>query len=209
MAAMPPQPPGGAPPPPPDGPPDGYPPAPPQYPGAYPSRMPQPAYPGQYGTAPYPGRVRRRTGWMTFAQVVVIVEASLGIIVSLGLIAAGAYFLSGRGNLANTNIPGYGYLTINDVHAAAGVLLGVGVVALVISILVLVLGITLGRPSNVSRWIIVVLITLGVLGDLAALAQGRSGRGAVAVIVPLVIQALVFYALVLDPNTRRAFAGLP
>jgi len=29
------------------------------------------------------------------------------------------------------------------------------------------------------------------------------------VIVPLVIQALVFYALVLDPNTRRAFAGLP
>ena len=171
--------------------------------------MPQPAYPGQYGAAPYPGRARRRTGWVTFAQVVVIVEASLGIIVSLGLIAAGAYFLSGRGNLANTNIPGYGYLTINDVHAAAGVLLGVGVVALVISILVLVLGITLGRPSNVSRWIIVVLITLGVLGDLAALAQGRSGRGAVAVIVPLVIQALVFYALVLDPNTRRAFAGLP
>jgi hypothetical protein len=176
------------------------------YPGAYPSQMPQPAYAGQYGMAPYPG-VRRRTGWMTFAQVVVIVEASLGILVSLFVLAAGAFLISSRPNLSN--IPGWSTLPSNVQNAAGGVVLGVGVVVLVLSIFWLALGITLGRPSNVSRWIIVVLIALAALGDIAALANGRSSRGVVGIIVYLVIQALVLYALLIDGDTRRAFAGLP
>jgi len=144
---------------------------------------------------------------MTFAQVVVIIEASLGIIVSLLLIAAGGYFLSGRGDI--TSFPGYGSFTITNVMQAGGILLAIGVVVLVISVLVMVLGVTLGRPSNVSRWILVVLIVLGFIGDLSALAQGRSGRGVAGAVVGLVLQVLVFYALVLDADTRRAFAGLP
>lgn len=196
MAAMPPLPPGGPPPPPP----------PPPYPGAYPSQMPQPASQGYYPMTPAPG-VRRRTGWMTFAQVVVIVEASLGLIFSLSVLAAGAFLLSARPNLSN--IPGWSTLPSNIQNAAGGVVLGVGIVALVLSIFWLVLGITLGRPSNVSRWIIVVLIGLAALGDIAALANGRSSRGVVGIIVYLVIQGLVLYALLIDGNTRRAFAGLP
>ena len=172
--------------------------------------MPQPAY--AYGPAPQyaVAPLRRRTGWMVFAQVIVIIEASLGILVSLAIIALGILVVI---NVASVNdalnsIPGYNQLPSNFYNAAGGVFIGIGVVVLIISILWMVLGITLGRPSNVSRWIIIVLVILAIIGDLGSLAGGRNtARGSIGVIVYLAVQALVLYALLIDPNTRRAFAG--
>ena len=213
---MPPQPPGSQPPQPPAYPPayppGGQPPQPQQqpYPGAYQGQMPQGAYAaGYYAATPgYPGvPVTRRTGWLTFAQVIVIIEASLFLLIGIGVVALGVYVMT-HGNDINTafsNVSGY---TPTSVNVAGGVFVGIGAVVAVIAILWLVLGVTLGRPSNVSRWIIVVFVVLAAVGDLASLANGRyTGSGVIGTLVLFGINALVLYALLIDPATRRAFAA--
>ena len=215
---MPPQPPGSQPPQPP-----GYPPAyppgaqPPQpqqpYPGAYQGQMPQGAYAGGYyaGTPGYAGvPVRRRTGWLTFAQVVVIIEASFFLLASFGIIAAGVYVMSHGDNInaAFSNVSGFQPTSID---IAGGPIIAIGAVAAILAIFWLVLGVTLGRPSNVSRWIIVVFVILAVLSEVASLANaGRyAGGGIVFVLILLAVNALILYALLVDSATRRAFAGTP
>ena len=213
---MPPQPPGyqppgaqppGQPPQPPGFPPGGPPQQPPSYPGAYQSSTPPGGGfypPGGYAAAP----VRRRTGWLIFAQVIVIFEASLFLLLALGVIAAGVYVL-GHGDDVNSafgNVSGFQPI---NVHIGGIAILVVGAVIAVLALLWLILGVTVGRPSNVSRWIIVVFVILAVIGELSSLVNRYAAGAVVAPIVLLAVNALILYALLIDPDTRRAFAARP
>jgi hypothetical protein len=212
VAALPPQPPGSLPPQPPGvSPPSGPPGGPPQspYPGAYTSQMPPQPYGGQpQGVVPV--KVHRRTFFLTLAQIIIIVKAILTILIALGIGAIGVYILV-AGHAAIANIPGYNsYQTQfgNAFISTAGyIFIVIAFIPLVIGIVDIVLGIVVGRPSNVARWIIIVLDVLSILIALADFNRVNTSSGALILVVYLILQVIVLYALLLDPPTRRNFAG--
>lgn len=213
MAALPPQPPGSLPPEPPGvapsgGPPPYAPPPGPYSPGnAYSGQMP---YAPQAMPQPVVVKVHKRTFWLTIAQIIIIVKAILVILLAAASVAIGVYILS-AGHAALHNIPGYDSIAAqagnNFINAAGAVFFAIAIVPLFIGIVDLVLGIIVGRPSNVARWIIVVLDVLSILIALSDFARVNSGTGDVVLIVYIVLQVLVLYAMLLDPATRRNFAG--
>ena len=216
MAALPPQPPGSLPPQPPGvAPPGGPPPAgPPQGPyspgGAYAGQMPSQPYVSQPMPQPVVVKVHKRTFWLTIAQIIIILKAILIILIAAGSAAIGVYILV-AGHAALHNIPGYdNYATQfgnSFVNAAGAIFIAIAVVPLLIGIVDLILGIIVGRPSNVARWIIVVLDVVSIVIALADFANAKTSTGDVILIVYLVLQVIVLYALLLDPATRRNFAG--
>jgi hypothetical protein len=195
------------------------PPAPPmpgQYQQPYPGQLPQP-YPGQYPPQAYPGqypaatgpRPHRRTFWMTIAQILVILEGVLGILFSILFVVAGVLLLTNVANLDSipglTTVGGTSFL-----NAAAGLFIGIGIVALIVSVLWLWAGIALGRPSNAARWIVIIFASLGALGYLSTLlgaSVNRTGAATLAIIILVAVQVVIVYALAIDPNTRHAYAG--
>jgi hypothetical protein len=213
VAALPPQPPGSLPPDPPGVAPPGAPPvyAPP--PGPY---SPGNAYSGQMPYAPQAMpqpvvvKVHKRTFWLTIAQIIIIVKAILVILLAAASVAIGVYILS-AGHDALRNIPGYdnyaNQFGNSFVNAAGAVFFAVAIIPLIIGIVDLVLGIIVGRPSNVARWIIVVLDILSILIALTDFARVNSSTGDLIIVVYIVLQVLVLYAMLLDPATRRNFAG--
>jgi hypothetical protein len=213
VAALPPQPPGSLPPEPPGvapsgGPPPYAPPPGPYSPGnAYSGQMP---YAPQAMPQPVVVKVHKRTFWLTIAQIIIIVKAILVILLAAASVAIGVYILS-AGHAALHNIPGYDSIAAqagnNFINAAGAVFFAIAIVPLFIGIVDLVLGIIVGRPSNVARWIIVVLDVLSILIALSDFARVNSGTGDVVLIVYIVLQVLVLYAMLLDPATRRNFAG--
>jgi len=213
VAALPPQPPGNLPPEPhgvaPPGEPPPYAPPPGPYsPGnAYSGQMP---YAPQAMPQPVVVKVHKRTFWLTIAQIIIIVKAILVILLAAASVAIGVYILA-AGHAALHNIPGYdNYATQfgnSFVNAAGALFFAIAIVPLFIGIVDLVLGIIVGRPSNVARWIIVVLDILSILIALSDFARVNSGTGDLILIVYLVLQVLVLYAMLLDPATRRNFAG--
>ena len=212
MAALPPQPPGSMPPDPPGfGPPVSPPVAPPQGPyspgNAYAGQMP---YAPQAMPQPVVVKVHKRTFWLTIAQIIIIVKAILVILLAAASVAIGVYILS-AGHAALHNIPGYdNYATQfgnSFVNAAGALFFAVAIVPLIIGIVDLILGITVGRPSNVARWIIVVLDILSIILALTDFGRVNSSTGDLIVVIYIVLQALVLYAMLLDPATRRNFAG--
>jgi len=212
VAALPPQPPGSMPPEPPGfGPPVSPPVAPPQGPyspgNAYAGQMP---YAPQAMPQPVVVKVHKRTFWLTIAQIIIIVKAILVILLAAASVAIGVYILS-AGHAALHNIPGYdNYATQfgnSFVNAAGALFFAVAIVPLIIGIVDLILGITVGRPSNVARWIIVVLDILSILLALTDFGRVNSSTGDLIVVIYIVLQALVLYAMLLDPATRRNFAG--
>ena len=78
---------------------------------------------------------------------------------------------------------------------------------LIIGIVDLILGIIVGRPSNVARWIIIVLDVLSIIVALADFGRVNTSTGDIVLIVYLALQVIVLYALLIDPPTRRNFAG--
>jgi len=212
VAALPPQPPGSMPPEPPGfGPPVSPPVAPPQGPyspgNAYAGQMP---YAPQAMPQPVVVKVHKRTFWLTIAQIIIIVKAILVILLAAASVAIGVYILS-AGHAALHNIPGYdNYATQfgnSFVNAAGALFFAVAIVPLIIGIVDLILGITVGRPSNVARWIIVVLDILSIILALTDFGRVTSSTGDLIVVIYIVLQALVLYAMLLDPATRRNFAG--
>jgi hypothetical protein len=155
-------------------------------------------------------KVHKRTFWLTIAQIIIIVKAILVILLAAASVAIGVYILS-AGHAALHNIPGYDSIAAqagnNFINAAGAVFFAIAIVPLFIGIVDLVLGIIVGRPSNVARWIIVVLDVLSILIALSDFARVNSGTGDVVLIVYIVLQVLVLYAMLLDPATRRNFAG--
>jgi hypothetical protein len=215
VAALPPQPPGSQPPQPPGvSPPGGPQPAgPPQAPyspgGAYAGQMPQ-----QYVSQPMPQpvvvKVHKRTFWLTIAQIIIILKAILIILLAAASVAIGVYILA-AGHAALHNIPGYSnYQTQfgnSFVNAAGALFLAIAVVPLIVGIVDLILGIVVGRPSNVARWIIIVLDVISIIFALTDFSRVNTSTGALVLIVYLALQVIVLYALLIDPATRRNFAG--
>jgi hypothetical protein len=213
VAALPPQPPGTLPPEPPGvappgGPPPYAPPPGPYSPGnAYSGQMP---YAPQAMPQPVVVKVHKRTFWLTIAQIIIIVKAILIILLAAASVAIGVYILA-AGHAALHNIPGYdNYATQfgnSFVNAAGAIFFAIAIVPLIIGIVDLVLGIVVGRPSNVARWIIVVLDIVSILIAISDFSRVNTSTGDVILIVYLVLQALVLFALLVDPATRRNFAG--
>jgi len=213
VAALPPQPPGSLPPDPPGVAPPGSPPpaGPPQGPyspgNAYAGQMP---YAPQALPQPVVVKVHKRTFWLTIAQIIIIVKAILIILIAAGSVAIGVYILT-AGHAALHNIPGYdnyaNQFGNSFVNAAGAVFFAIAVVPLIIGIVDLILGIIVGRPSQVARWIIIVLDVISIIIALADFARVNSSSGDIVLIVYLVLQVIVLYALLLDPATRRNFAG--
>ena len=215
MAALPPQPPGSLPPQPPGVVPPGgpQPTGPPQGPyspgGAYAGQMPQ-----QYVSQPMPQpvvvKVHKRTFWLTIAQIIIILKAILIILLAAASVAIGVYILA-AGHAALHNIPGYSnYQTQfgnSFVNAAGALFFAIAIVPLIVGIVDLILGIVVGRPSNVARWIIIVLDVISIIIALADFANAKTSIGALILVVYLALQVIVLYALLIDPATRRDFAG--
>ncbi len=215
MAALPPQPPGSPPPEPPGFTPAGGPPvAPPQGPyspgNAYAGQMPAQPYVSQPMPQPVVVKVHKRTFWLTIAQIIIILKAILILLLAAGSIAIGVYILA-AGHAALHNIPGYdNYATQfgnSFVNAAGALFFAFAIVPLIIGIVDLVLGIIVGRPSQVARWIIVVLDVLSIIVALADFGRVNTSAGDLILVVYLALQVIVLYALLIDPPTRRNFAG--
>jgi hypothetical protein len=216
VAALPPQPPGSLPPQPPGvsppgGPPPGGPPPPGPYSpgGAYAGQMPQ-----QYVSQPMPQpvvvKVHKRTAFLTIAQFIIIVFAIARIL--LGILAAGIgvlFLTAGRARIES--LPGYDQaarqLGSGVVNVLAAFLFAVAAYWLISGVIDLVLGIVVGRPSNVARWIIIVLDVISLLYVIDLLTRGIGGAFTLIPLVFLIGKAIVLYALLLDPPTRRNFAG--
>jgi hypothetical protein len=216
VAALPPQPPGSLPPEPPGFSPGGGPPpvAPPQGPyspgNAYAGQMPAQPYMSQPMPQPVVVKVHKRTFWLTIAQIIIILKAIFILLLAAGSIAIGVYILA-AGHAALHNIPGYdNYATQfgnSFVNAAGAIFFVVAVVPLIIGIVDLILGIIVGRPSQVARWIIIVLDILSIIVALADFGRVNTSTGDIILVVYLALQVIVLYALLIDPPTRRNFAG--
>lgn len=215
MAALPPQPPGSLPPEPPGVAPPGGPPAgPPQGPyspgGAYAGQMPAQPYVSQPMPQPVVVKVHKRTFWLTIAQIIIILKAILILLLAAGSVAIGVYILT-AGHAALHNIPGYDNYANQFgnafVNAAGALFFAFAVVPLIIGIVDLILGIVVGRPSNVARWIIIVLDVISIIFALTDFSRVNTSTGDLVLIVYLALQVIVLYALLIDPATRRNFAG--
>jgi hypothetical protein len=216
VAALPPQPPGSLPPEPPGFTPAGGPPpvAPPQGPyspgNAYAGQMPAQPYTSQPLPQPVVVKVHKRTFWLTIAQIIIILKAIFILLLGAGSIAIGVYILA-AGHAALHNIPGYdNYATqfgTSFVNAAGALFFAIAVVPLIIGIVDLILGIIVGRPSQVARWIIIVLDVLSIIIALADFGRVNTNTGDIVLVVYLALQVIVLYALLIDPPTRRNFAG--
>jgi hypothetical protein len=216
VAALPPQPPGSLPPEPPvvappGGPPPVGPPQGPYSPGdAYSGQMPAQPYMSQPMPQPVVVKVHKRTFWLTIAQIIIILKAILIILLAAASVAIGVYILT-AGHAALHNIPGYDNYANQFgnafVNAAGALFFAFAVVPLIIGIVDLILGIVVGRPSNVARWIIVVLDVISIIIALTDFARVNSSTGDLILVVYLALQVIVLYAMLLDPATRRNFAG--
>jgi hypothetical protein len=216
VAALPPQPPGSLPPEPPGvAPPGGPPPVgPPQGPyspgNAYSGQMPVQPYVSQAMPQPVVVKVHKRTFWLTIAQIIIILKAILIILLAAASVAIGVYILT-AGHDALHNIPGYDNYANQFgnafVNAAGALFFAFAVVPLIIGIVDLILGIIVGRPSNVARWIIVVLDVISIIIALTDFGRVNSSTGDLILVVYLALQVIVLYALLIDPATRRNFAG--
>ncbi len=215
MAALPPQPPGSLPPEPPGvAPPGGPPTGPPQGPyspgGAYAGQMPAQPYVSQPMPQPVVVKVHKRTFWLTIAQIIIILKAILILLLAAGSVAIGVYILT-AGHAALHNIPGYDNYANQFgnafVNAAGALFFAFAVVPLIIGIVDLILGIVVGRPSNVARWIIIVLDVISIIFALTDFSRVNTSTGDLVLLVYLALQVIVLYALLIDPATRRNFAG--
>ena len=115
-------------------------------------------------------KVHKRTFWLTIAQIIIILKAILILLLAAGSIAIGVYILA-AGHAALHNIPGYdnyaNQFGNSFVNAAGALFFAIAVVPLIIGIVDLILGIIVGRPSQVARWIIIVLDVLSILVAIA------------------------------------------
>ena len=155
-------------------------------------------------------KVHKRTFWLTIAQIIIIVKAILVLLLAAGSIAVGVYILA-AGHDALRNIPGYDNYANQFgnafLNAAGALFFAFAVVPLIIGIVDIILGIVVGRPSQVARWIIVVLDVISILIAIADFGRVNSSTGDLILVVYLVLQLIVLYAMLLDPATRRNFAG--
>ena len=196
-------------PPPPSEPPP--PPPPPGSPATTPSGAhpyaPQPSAQPPYTAQPYgygavaERRPFRRNPSLLLAQVLLIIQGILGLLFGAALI-----LLAVAGNRFFSNINLHNVNGVDVIGAATSVLIGAGIVAIVIAILVIFGAVRVGRPSQVARWLLAIFEVLVLLGTLNGLQTANGGNRTLGTIIALVVEALVLFGLVIDPATYRAFA---
>jgi hypothetical protein len=156
-------------------------------------------------------KVHRRTFFLTLAQIIIILLAIGRLLFGIAAIGFGVFILvAGHSHLSE--VPGYDQYVRQFGNAvfnlAAALFFIIGTPFLIAGIVDLILGILVGRPSNVARWFIIVLDVLSALYLLALLSRNNVGATAALVLVILLaLKVIVFYALALEPATRRNFAG--
>lgn len=184
-------------------------------PGVYTSQMPQPAYAGMYGLPPpypMPATPRQRTGMIVLAQVLMVVKGVFWVIVGLGTMAVGVYFVVHGGSLRSSprygGYPGLGEAASGLIGIAAGFVVAVAVALLAVGAADIVLGVLLGRLSNVARWLTVALdVVAGIIPLTSLIGQVNHSTVGVAIFAAawLAANVVIFYALVIDPRSRQAF----
>ena len=183
-------------------------------PVVYTGQLPRPAYAGMYTAAvPFTGAApRRRTALILVAQVLMVVKGVLWAIAGIGIGAVGIYLLL-HGPDMHPAVAPEGFRTL--VKGLAGVAVAFAIVSgafcLAVGVADIVLGVALGRPSNVARWFTVVLTSVaGVIAILGIVGQagnhGGTVGGAVFLAAWLAVNIVIFYALVIDERSRQAFA---
>jgi hypothetical protein len=185
----------------------------PSPPGVFASQTPQPAYAGAYGAPAQPAATlpRRRTGMILLAQVLMVLKGIFWLLAGIGAVAGGVWLLIHGGNLRD--LPGFDAYSAQYGSAilslAATIVFVVGAVAIVIGVVDLILGVTVGRPSNVSRWFTIVVTVLAtviaVSGLVNELNRAQSMAGILFFAIWIGVNAVVFYALAIDASSRRAF----
>jgi len=171
--------------------PGGYPP-----PGSYP---PQP-----YGYAPAAALPFRRNASLILAQVLAIIQSSLGMLLGIGILLLGIFGASRLQDYINQHPDQFNNTTVNFGSGVLGFVIGVGVVIFIIFALLTFLAIRAGRPSQAARWILAVVEVLFLLGSLRGLGAG--GNATISSIVSIVWEGLIVIGLIIDPNTYRAYA---
>lgn len=181
--------------------------------GVYEGQPPVPAYAGTYAAAaPFAAPARRpRTTLILVAQVLMVVKGVLWVIAGIGIGAVGIYLLIHGPDVR----PGAGAEGLHElVKELAGVAVAFAIVSgafcLAVGVADIVLGVTLGRPSNAARWFTVVLTSVaGVIAVLGIVGQagnhGGTAGGVVFLAIWLAVNIVIFYALVIDERSRQAF----
>lgn len=198
------------PPPPPE--PPAYPPMPPPY-GVYAGRLPVTTYGGIYAASvPFAGPARRRrTALILVAQILMVAKGVLWAIAGIGIGAVGIYLLVHGPDLHRAAGPeGLDGLAKGLAGVAVAFTVTAGACCLAAGVADIVLGVTLGRPSNVARWFTVVLTSVaGVIAVLGIIGQagnhGGTAGGVVFLAAWLAVNIVIFYALVIDEPSREAF----
>jgi len=154
--------------------------------------------------------VHKRTPFLTLAQFIIIVLAIARILFGLLAAGVGVIFLTG-GRARIESLPGYdqslGQFGNNVLNVLSAVLFAFAAYWIITGVIDLILGIIVGRPSNVARWFIVVLDILSLIYVIDGLAHGIGGYWTLILLIILIAKVIVLYALLLDPPTRRNFAG--
>lgn len=156
----------------------------------------------------------RRTTMILVAQILMVVKGVLWLIAGIGIGAVGLYLLiHGPDVRSAAGAPGsLGLSGLRKELAGVAVAFAItaGAICLAVGVADIVLGVTLGRPSNVARWFTVVLTSIaGVIALLGIVGQagyhGGTAGGAVFLAVWLAVNIVIFYALVIDQRSRQAF----
>ena len=154
---------------------------------------------------------RQRTTLILVAQILMVVKGVLWAIAGISIGAVGLYLMIHGPDLH----PGAGPEGLDGLRKElAGVAVAFAITAgafcLAFGVADIVLGLTLGRPSNVARWFTVVLNSIaGVIAFLGIVGQagnhGGTAGGVVFLAVWLAVNVVIFYALVIDERSRQAF----
>jgi hypothetical protein len=176
-----------------------------QYPSPY-GQSGTPAY-GQ----PYPATggygqvaVPPRPGGVTTAAVLGFLFGALGILATLGLIIVGA-IAGGAANSADQSIPGLGTLA----GAAAGVLIVLGILALVWTVLV-ILG-SVWALTGRSRVMLIVMGSISIattgFSFFGSLGNNNTNAGGIVVALVLFLMSIAIVVLLSRSDAAQFFAA--
>ncbi|MBV8444595.1 MAG: hypothetical protein JOZ92_01630 [Candidatus Dormibacteraeota bacterium] len=160
-------------------------------------------YPAQpYGYYPATRQPFKRNGFLILAQVLAIIQGVFVMLGGLAFILLPLIFIDRLQQFINDNnlvVNG----TVIDAHNAIVPFIVVGAIVAAIGVLITLLAVLAGRPSQVARWILAILEILFLLGSLRTLGNGNATT---FTIVAFVIEGLIIIGLIIWPATYAAYA---
>ena len=156
---------------------------------------------------------RQRTGVIVLAQVLMVVKGVFWVIVGLAAGASGIYFIAHGADvrsLSGRHDPGFDAVANGFLGLAAGFVIGIALASLTVGVVDIVLGVYVGRPSSTARLLTFAINcvagAIALLGLIGALDHRTNNvAGAVFFGAWLVVNIVIFYAIVIDQRSRPAF----